>query len=172
MIYFFQSEDDGPIKIGVTTRPVNSRLSGIQADSPTKIKALGYIIGGIDKETELHRRFEAYRLHGEWFSPHPDILNFIKDNAFPCPEPNKKWVGRKPTSGDSQKQQIESESSKRPWKITTLYSAHLASGQLIDLKNISAAADLPVSEIIRRMIDYCKKGFPLNEICPRCSGSF
>jgi hypothetical protein len=37
--------------------------------------------GGRRAERELHRRFEAHRLRGEWFAPVPELLAFVETLA-------------------------------------------------------------------------------------------
>jgi len=84
-IYFIQSEV-GPIKIGVAS-DVKKRLGNLRGSSPVKLELLFSTRGGSDAEYRLHHMFRAHRLHGEWFTPHPDLLDHIarlRDNA-PCP---------------------------------------------------------------------------------------
>ena len=80
-IYFIQSGDDGPIKIG-QAQDVFRRLSGLQVASPETLKVIGVIEGVSPKhEKRLHRRFAKYRIRGEWFQPNAEIRNFIRHNS-------------------------------------------------------------------------------------------
>lgn len=62
----------GALKIGscrkATREALESRLRGIQGMCPVPLRIVRVIAGGERLERELHRRFAAYRMHGEWFS--------------------------------------------------------------------------------------------------------
>lgn len=64
---------DGPIKIGASVKPAE-RIRDLQAACPYPIGILALAGGGFATEASYHRRFAAFRLHGEWFDRHPDIL--------------------------------------------------------------------------------------------------
>ena len=67
-VYFVQAEIGGPIKIGFTQGKPEVRLKALQTGSPFKLVLLKVIPKVTrEQEWELHRRFSAYRLHGEWF---------------------------------------------------------------------------------------------------------
>ena len=70
---YFIGGDDGPIKIGLTNAPLN-RLRDFQIGSPVILKIHALVEGGFADEADYHRLFAPHRLHGEWFSPAPDIL--------------------------------------------------------------------------------------------------
>lgn len=65
------------IKIGVAV-DVPKRFKAIQAHSPVPVEVFATTIGDRAVEQDYHRRFAHARLHGEWFSPHPDILAEIE----------------------------------------------------------------------------------------------
>lgn len=71
-IYFIGSEC-GPIKIGMAQN-VNMRLRALQLAGPSKLTVLATVLAPPSEERDYHKQFAAHRLHGEWFSPHPDIL--------------------------------------------------------------------------------------------------
>ncbi len=81
MIYFIQS--DGPIKIGYTSKRVESRLSSIQIGIYHTLVILGTMSGNQKKEKEIHRHFEQFHIRGEWFKNSDELLAFIKTNASP-----------------------------------------------------------------------------------------
>lgn len=84
MIYFFQAEGVGHIKIGFTDgTDASFRLADLQTGSPVPLRLLGTMPGTADDEKNLHRRFAAHRVHGEWFLPVPDLLALI------CPKPDQ-----------------------------------------------------------------------------------
>lgn len=72
VVYFVQA-DCGPIKIG-TTGNIEWRLKTLEGQSPVPVKLLATTSGQRLDEYAYHARFAAHRLHGEWFSPHPDLL--------------------------------------------------------------------------------------------------
>ena len=66
-VYFIQAGGpDGPIKIGISYE-VARRLYSLQRSNPLPLKLLATVPGGARLERELHERFAAQRLHGEWF---------------------------------------------------------------------------------------------------------
>lgn len=76
MVYFVQSDTDGPIKIGFT-RNVEERLWYLRRHHPLPLRLLALIEGAHADEQRLHRRFDSDRLRGEWFRPSDDLLCFI-----------------------------------------------------------------------------------------------
>jgi uncharacterized protein YozE (UPF0346 family) len=76
-VYFIRSEKTHAIKIGFTTGPVEKRLGSLQTAHPYKLQLLATTSGTVEYEKLLHERFGNFRLEGEWFEPHPDLLAFI-----------------------------------------------------------------------------------------------
>jgi len=76
-VYFIQEGDDGPIKIGKTSGHPANRMSGVQTGNARALRLLGALPGYTKEETDLHRRFAAHRIRGEWFRPHVELLDFI-----------------------------------------------------------------------------------------------
>lgn len=75
MIYFIQAEGIGHVKIGYTDGDdVSDRAAALQTGSPVPLRVLGTILGTLEDEKNLHRRFAAHRVHGEWFKPVPELL--------------------------------------------------------------------------------------------------
>jgi hypothetical protein len=77
-VYFIQGVSGGCVKIGYTTN-IQDRLKTLQTGSPIKLKVL-YLIEGAtpEQEKELHKKFNKYHSHGEWFHPHPALLAYIE----------------------------------------------------------------------------------------------
>lgn len=73
-LYFIQSSDDGPIKIGITGLPIRKRMKALQTAHPFQLHLRALIKAEGMRETEYHARFAAHRLHGEWFVAAPEIL--------------------------------------------------------------------------------------------------
>jgi Meiotically up-regulated gene 113 len=74
---YFIGGDHGAIKIGHTVN-VADRLRTIQSHSPIPLKVLAVVKGSEPRESAYHHQFAEHRLHGEWFSRHPDILAEIE----------------------------------------------------------------------------------------------
>jgi hypothetical protein len=76
-VYFLQSIAGAAIKIGFTGM-FQRRLRRLQLSSPDRLCLLKLTPGGRPREREIHERFTDLRLHGEWFSPDPTLLDFIE----------------------------------------------------------------------------------------------
>lgn len=81
-VYFIQGEYTKRIKIGKTNCPIEDRLHKLQSNSPDNLILLGVCFGYKYSESSLHKMFDQYRLHAEWFSDAKIILNFIDKNCF------------------------------------------------------------------------------------------
>lgn len=66
VVYAIGSAQSNLVKIGRTTE-LPERLAAIQRMSPVRLLLLWSTGGGYALESALHRRFKAYRQHGEWF---------------------------------------------------------------------------------------------------------
>ncbi len=82
LIYFIQGEKTKLIKIGKANVSIESRLNRIQALSPDKLNFIGGTFEPEYLEVRLHRKFESYRMHGEWFQPNKDLIEFINSSCF------------------------------------------------------------------------------------------
>lgn len=82
---YFIGGDEGPIKIGLSNGPLE-RLAQFQVGSPVRLRIHALADGGLALERDYHRRFAAHRLHGEWFSPAPEILAEIDRLCAQQPE--------------------------------------------------------------------------------------
>lgn len=76
-VYFIEAEESGLIKIGRAANPIR-RLAAMQTGSAEPLRLARTIRTDDDKhlERELHRRFAADRVRGEWFDPSDDLLKF------------------------------------------------------------------------------------------------
>lgn len=79
-VYFIQAGEGGPIKIGTAISP-EKRLKQHQTSSHDTLVLLGVRPGDCGLEAELHHRFCEHRLRGEWFAPHPAILQEIASSC-------------------------------------------------------------------------------------------
>lgn len=75
-IYFIKDTKNNTIKIGITGN-IKNRMSALQTSSPYKLELIKLIDGDINKEKELHLRFDKYRLSGEWFESSRELLEYI-----------------------------------------------------------------------------------------------
>ena len=81
-IYFVRSGLDGPIKIGFTRKEPYYRIRELQTAHPEKLFLLATAVGTVADEKMFHKRFLPYQLHGEWFRPAPELINYI----YPLPD--------------------------------------------------------------------------------------
>lgn len=81
VVYFIQIQPPvGPIKIGITAN-IKKRLFQLQTACPYDLKVLSTIPGWKDTELIIHEKFKNYRIRGEWFHPHQDILERISNGT-------------------------------------------------------------------------------------------
>jgi hypothetical protein len=71
------------VKIGFTSGPLQNRLATIQTGCPEPLVVYASIPGAMRLERELHRRFAASRLEGEWFRKTPELLGYIEQIKKP-----------------------------------------------------------------------------------------
>lgn len=76
-VYFIRCAETRRVKIGLSADPFK-RVSKINSDSPYPVELLAVEDGGAERESELHRRFAAIRLHGEWFAASDDLMAHIE----------------------------------------------------------------------------------------------
>lgn len=84
-VYFMQAGASGPVKIGFSGTSVERRIAGNQTGCPQPIALLGVVVGDIQLERRFHKAFRTCALRGEWFTPHPRLISFIKKVAKPLP---------------------------------------------------------------------------------------
>lgn len=81
MIYFIQSGQAGPIKIGYTKNEslLKRRLNALQTACPDKLYLRGLFEGTLGDEYYLHNKFRYLRIRGEWFRPNKTLLSHITE---------------------------------------------------------------------------------------------
>ena len=77
--YVVRLGEDGPVKIGKAIDAA-ARVAKLQTGCPEKLHVIRVI--GKNVEADLHRRFEQFRKHGEWFEPAPELVEFIEKEQF------------------------------------------------------------------------------------------
>lgn len=80
-VYFISDQLGGPVKIG-TTKHLRERTLWLQGGYPHPLHVLGVLSGDYQLEAEMHRRFAASRLQGEWFQRTPELMEFIRHDAM------------------------------------------------------------------------------------------
>lgn len=79
-VYFIANRAQSAVKIGYSASP-QARLSNLQTSTHNKLELLAAFEGDMQTERQLHQRFAAYRLTGEWFQLAPEIEQFAIENA-------------------------------------------------------------------------------------------
>lgn len=73
-------------KIGITQN-LDQRIKDIQAMSPTKLRLIvAMVVKNQEVETFLHRKFDEFRSHGEWFQIPQSKCIFINELGKKCVE--------------------------------------------------------------------------------------
>ena len=76
-VYFIQSANGGPVKIG-TSEDVGRRLKALEYQHKTRLVLLKIIAGGRKEERVMHERFAGHRIgRSELFHPGPDLMEFL-----------------------------------------------------------------------------------------------
>lgn len=152
-VYFIRAGLAGPIKIGRSHRP-HARLDDLQASSAEQLELLLAIDGGAALERELHERFAAHRLRGEWFAPAPALLHYIRDRMKPTGNSTKRKL---PVvlSQDEVRRLLEAPSVRYPTGLRNrcmlelMYRAGLRVGEVCALR----PRDVEISAGIVRIWD-------------------
>jgi hypothetical protein len=81
-VYFAQIENDGPIKIGFTTKGAKIRIANIEQSLPYRLIFLASVVGDKELEKTLHKKYlHAMILNKgrktEWFHPHSSLKSYI-----------------------------------------------------------------------------------------------
>lgn len=74
---YFVGPEGGPIKIGFASR-LEFRLKDLRTMNAFPLVVHAVAQGSPSLERAYHKRFAEHRLHGEWFSAHPEILAEIE----------------------------------------------------------------------------------------------
>lgn len=107
VVYFIQSGSDGPIKIG-RSNDVAGRLRLFQTGSSAPLTLLATIATEDAKKLEgdLHERFSANGIGGEWFRPCPELLELIAASDPPKGRRTLPRRGGRPARGRAPAQVI------------------------------------------------------------------
>ena len=77
LVYFIVDEQRQVVKIGMSQNPEN-RLKELQTGNPHPLTLAAIVPGGYVLERQLHERFAAHRLSGEWFQLTREIRGQIE----------------------------------------------------------------------------------------------
>lgn len=72
-IYFIQSGENGPVKIGRSANPCR-RIQDLKRYQSDELRFLGVFFGPSVMESVMHHVLSKDRLEGEWFRPSEDVL--------------------------------------------------------------------------------------------------
>jgi len=75
-VYFIGTDDHTRIKIGCSTDPKRRRTQ-LQSGRSSRLSIIGTIRGGAVLEAEMHERFKAQRVKGEWFAWEGELAEFV-----------------------------------------------------------------------------------------------
>jgi hypothetical protein len=88
VIYFIQSVDGGPIKIGSTDN-LRERLKALEVHYGRPLALLATMPGDREREAEIHAQFSHLRFgRTEQFRPASDLMDFINRPLLVYPSPN------------------------------------------------------------------------------------
>lgn len=91
MIYFVLCREANAVKIGFTsevlTRLLYKRVSIIQGGCPLRLELVRVRDGYLEDERELHARFAASQIHGEWFNLTAELQQYMDECDRPPPFP-------------------------------------------------------------------------------------
>jgi hypothetical protein len=76
-VYFIESGFGGLIKIGYAQDP-ESRMVRLQTGNPEELHLLAVIQAPSWTERELHDKFKAENITGEWFAPSVRLWNYLE----------------------------------------------------------------------------------------------
>lgn len=76
-VYFVQSGEGGPIKIG-WSQDVERRILQLQTANAHRLHLIGRVPGRMEDEAAMHAKFAHLRMEGEWFRDHSEIREYLR----------------------------------------------------------------------------------------------
>jgi hypothetical protein len=126
--YFIQDQATGLVKIGIAKDP-DKRLRDLQVGCPGKLLMIGMLPD--NRERELHKRFAALRVRGEWFKPKGAVRSFI-ENCVPLRD--TQLIAHQPTTKQSQDLMLDGICVHYKVKLLATYEeAHESVGTVDDI---------------------------------------
>jgi len=77
MVYINKNIVTGNFRIGKANNP-EDRLASHQSGNDCKLILVVAIEGGYPQESRIHKRFRHLLIHGSWYKPGKDLLEFIE----------------------------------------------------------------------------------------------
>ena len=78
-VYIVRTKSSGYLKIGFTEGSISWRIKALQTGSPDPIELVCWFEGTRQQEAQLHKQFASASFgNGEWFTPTPELLEFIQ----------------------------------------------------------------------------------------------
>lgn len=77
-VVYFVGASQGPVKIGHTSS-LHSRLIKLQVGHPHQLRVLAILPGDAELEAQMHERFSAARIRGEWFKRTSELRSFMRE---------------------------------------------------------------------------------------------
>lgn len=78
MVYFIGNTEEGIVKIGFCRKEIDKRMASLQTGCPYRLSLLRVIekttLAG---EALVQKKFEGYKMIGEWFSLEGDLANYL-----------------------------------------------------------------------------------------------
>ena len=81
MIYLIKCKATNTCKIGYSNNP-KARLAQLQTGNPFSLELVSVIKGDLSLEKKLHKRFEEYKLSGEWFEYSKKVKEYFKVEEY------------------------------------------------------------------------------------------
>ena len=78
VVYFIHDPGNNAVKIGHTSSDPKKRLEKLQVGQPTRLVLLVSVPGDYQTEGEMHQRFAAQHLRGEWFKLAGGLKTFLR----------------------------------------------------------------------------------------------
>lgn len=147
-VYVIGASESSRVKIGHSCN-LNRRLGDIQRMSPVPLLLLWSHPGTYELEGVLHREFDAYRQHGEWFDfggqdPIPLVEAKVR-SCHPRLFHSSRVSALRGNSGPAVEAQIQ----------TALLDLHLATQAADDAAADAEAKALDRARVVARIVDLC-----------------
>lgn len=136
-VYFIEAIGTDTIKIGVTTN-MKTRVSALSSSSPFELCVVYYFPGSLQKEKELHKKFNHLRVNGEWFKYTDEIKNFI--SALKLVLSNKDDI-------------VVPKKRKKKLANDKLFCLRMPSSLYVMLEAISEDKNIRVTSLVRNMLE-------------------
>jgi len=81
VIYFVIDKVNKAVKIGYTKWGAEERISSLQSGNPNELILIGVMSGDVNKETEIHQKFNHLRIRREWFYFTDEVASFLLENS-------------------------------------------------------------------------------------------